>query len=108
MATIKGILGQSTPSATSLTDIYTVPGGKDATVKVIITNRSSAAATFRVSVAVNGAADSNEQYIAYDKGIAGSETGVTASFMIGSLDVVRVYSTSSDLSFTCTGIEKDE
>ena len=106
MADIKGILGQQAPSATTLTDLYTVPSGRNATVKVVIANRG-VAATFRVSVAVAGAVDSSEQYVAYDKPISTNDTGVTAAIMIGSTDVVRVYASTSNLSFTCTGVEQD-
>lgn len=108
MATVKGVLGQSNPLATTLTDLYTVPASKNATGRVIITNRSSTATEFRVSVAPNGAADSLEHYIAYDHGIVGNDTGATVAFMAGDTDVVRVYATAATLSFTFTGIEQDD
>ena len=108
MATVKGILGQLAPAATTLLALYTVPASKNATVKVIIANRSSVAATFRVAVAVDGAADSNEQYVVYDKAIAGNDPGSTTSIVIGSGDVIRVYASTANLSFNCTGIEQDD
>ncbi len=100
----KGILGQSAPSATTLTDMYTVPQGKHATGRVIVTNRALGAATFRIAIAVEGAADSNEQYVAWDKALAGNETGSTIAFFMNKLDVLRVFASSSDLSFTFTGL----
>ncbi|MCK5318029.1 MAG: hypothetical protein KAJ55_08945 [Anaerolineales bacterium] len=108
MPTVKGILGQANPLATTLTALYTVPAGKNATCRVIITNRTAMTESFRVSVAPDGAADSLEQYVAYDKGIAGNDAGTTIAFMVGGDDVVRVFASSANLSFTCTGIEQDD
>jgi hypothetical protein len=108
MATVKGVLAQNYPSAGTEADLYTVPDNKTAVVKVIIANQSSGDATFRVSVAKNGVSTANGQYIAYDKAIAGNDTGTTTVFMINAGDVLRVYASATALSFTCTGIERDQ
>ena len=107
MATVIGILGQSAPGATTPADLYTVPSNKNATVRVICTNRSTAG-TVRISVGIDGAATANGQYMAYDAAVAANETLTTATFMVGSTDVVRVYASSANFSFTCTGIEQDD
>ena len=107
MATVKGVLGQSAPAATTDTDLYTVPSAKNATGRVVCTNRGGSAVTVRVWVAVNGAATSNEQYLAYDVSIAVGDTLTTAPFMVGDLDVVRVRASTANASFTFTGIEQD-
>jgi len=107
MATIKGILGQAAPSATTEADLYTVPAAKNATVKVMATNRSTSG-TVRISVGVNGAATDNTQYLAYDKTVNDNEALSTATFMLGSGDVVRVYASSANFRFSCTGIEQDD
>lgn len=104
----RGPLGQSAPLATTLTAIYTAPPGRQATGRVIITNRGNSPATFRISVAVDGAADANEQYITWDKTIAGNDTGSTIAFFVGNDDVVRVFASNANLSFTFTGIEVDD
>lgn len=107
MATVHGALGQSDPSAGVLTDMYTVLAAKNATGRVIVTNRSSIPTTFRIALAPGGAADSDEQYLAYDKQIAGNDSGSTIAFKMGSLDVLRVLATLATLSFTFTGMEQD-
>ena len=107
MATVKGVFGQSNPAAATLTPLYTVPALKSFTGRVIITNRSGAT-SFRVSIAVNGAGDSLEQYIAYDKDIALRDTGSTVAFVAGSGDIIRVFATLATISFTATGIEQDD
>ncbi len=108
MATVRGALGQSNPAAGVLTDLYTVPAAKSATARVIVTNRSASDNdAFRISMAPAGAADSLEQYIAYDKGILINDTGSTIAVMLGPGDIVRVRSIGGNLSFTLTGIEQD-
>lgn len=102
------VLGQSVPSATTLTDIYTVPASTSTVISSIsICNTSSTATTFRISVAVAGAANTNKQYLYYDVTIAGNDTFVaTIGITLATTDVVRVYSTLATLSFNLFGSEK--
>ena len=102
------VLGQSNPSATTLTDAYTVPALTKATVStILVANRSATPTTFRISVAVAGAADSLEQYTHYDIPIPGNDTfGATIGMTLGPADVVRVYATLATLSFNIFGIEE--
>jgi|SRR6185503_14090742 len=107
MAESLKVLGQTNPSAASLTDSYTVPGATSAVVSSItVANRSATPTSFRVSIAVAGAANSNEQYLFFDVPIAGNDT-FTATLGIGlaTTDVVRVYATLATLSFNIFGIE---
>jgi hypothetical protein len=106
MATVKGILGQAAPAGSVDTDLYEVPANKNATVKVIVANRSTAI-PYRIWVAVNGAATSNKQYVAYDPTLEANDAVSTVSFMLGSGDVVRVRAGSSNVSFSCSGTEQD-
>lgn len=100
-------LGQLAPSATTLTALYTVPALTQAAAStLIVCNRGSTTATFRVSVAVNGAADDPSQYIFYDLSITGNDTfAATIGVSLGPADVVRVYASSADLSFSLFGAE---
>ena len=107
MAVKRGMLGQAAPTLDTDTDLYTVPTSRNAVVKVIATNRSGAT-TFRVWVAVAGVATEDKQYEAFEKPLAGNDAVATISFMIGPTDVVRVRAASSNVSFSCTGIEQDE
>ena len=101
------VLGQSNPAAATLTDIYTVPGATSAMVSSItITNRSATGTSFRLSVAIAGAADANQQYIAYDIPINGnSMVTMTLGIGLATTDVFRVYATLATLSFNLFGIE---
>lgn len=106
MPIVRGILGQAAPGAATDTDLYAVPAGKSATVKVVATNRAGSDTTIRVWVAVAAAATENKQYLVYDKGLAANDALVTASFMVGESDVIRVHAASASVSFSATGIEE--
>jgi len=56
MAYAYKVLGQSAPSATTATDVYTVGSGKQAIVSTItVANRSATARTYRIAVRPAGA-----------------------------------------------------
>lgn len=107
MPTTLKILGQAAPGATTETDLYTVPGATTSVVStVVVANRSSTAATFRVSTSVTGAATANKDYIAYDVPLSGNETmAFTLGISIGATDKIRVYASTANLSFSAYGQE---
>lgn len=107
MADTLKVLGQLTPAATTVTDLYTVGAGKSATVSSItVCNRAATAATFRVSVAAAGAADALSQYIFYDQAIdANSTFVVTIGITLAATDEIRVYTSTANFSITAFGVE---
>ena len=107
MAETRKVLGQSNPSAATLTDLYVVPGSTEAIVSSLtVTNRSGTATTFRVSVAIAGAANDNKQYLYYDLPIGGNDSfAATLGLTLAATDKVRVYATLATLSFNLFGIQ---
>ena len=107
MATTYKVLGQSAPSATTNTDIYTVPAGTQAVISTIsVCNRISGELTFRIAVRPNGAAIANEHYIAYDSKISGQDSlFITVGITADASDIITVYASSANLSFNVYGIE---
>lgn len=107
MAQTHKVLAQSKPSATTLTDIYTVPASTQAIISTItICNQSATPTTFRLSVAVAGLADTAKQYLAYDATIDGNQTiTLTLGITLAATDVLRVYNTLATLSFNVFGME---
>lgn len=93
---------QSKPSATTLTDLYTVPSSTSAVCSTItVCNQSATATSFRISVAPAGAADATSQYLYYDVAIPGNDTfATTIGVALATTDVIRVYNTLATLSFT--------
>lgn len=100
-------MAQSNPSAVTLTDAYTVPSSTQTVISSItVSNRSATATSFRISLAINGAANSNEQYLYYDLPIAGNDTfAFTLGVTLDAADVIRVYATLATLSFNIFGVE---
>ena len=107
MALTYKVLGQSLPTATTQTTLYTVPASTTAIVSTIsVCNQSTSAATFRVAVRVAGAALTASQYVAYEVPITGSSvTELALGITMGAADVLTVYSSSGTLSFNAFGVQ---
>jgi glucose-6-phosphate dehydrogenase assembly protein OpcA len=103
----KKVLGQSNPSATTATTLYTVGAGKSAVIStLVIANLAATAATYRVAVRVAGATLANSQYIAYDVSVGASDsTALTLGITLAATDVVTVYASNANLTFTAFGDE---
>lgn len=107
MAYAYKVLGQSAPSATTNTDVYTVGSGKQAIVSTItVANRAGSAKSYRIAIRPSGATLANQHYLAYDIAIAANDTTVlTIGVTLTATDVVTVYASSADLSFGVYGSE---
>lgn len=107
MATSYKVLGQSNPSATTATTLYTVPASTSTVVStIVVSNQATSSATYRISVRPAGAAQTNAMYVAYDVTVAASDsTALTLGITMGATDVLTVYGSSATLSFTAFGSE---
>ena len=107
MATTYKVLGQSAPSATSDTDVYTVPSATEAVISTItVANRAATAATYRIAIRPDGATIANQHYIAYGASVPANDTiALTLGITLDAADVVTVYASSADLSFNLFGSE---
>jgi hypothetical protein len=107
MASIYKVLGQVAPAATTATTLYTVPASTEAVIStIVIANRNSTAATFRISVRPNNAAQANQHYLAFDVPIAGNDsTTLTLGITMDAADVITVYGSTANLSWNAFGTE---
>jgi glucose-6-phosphate dehydrogenase assembly protein OpcA len=107
MPTIYKVLGQSNPSATTLTTLYTVPAATEAVVSsIVIANLAASAATFRIAIRPNGASIANSQYIAYDITVGASDSTVlTLGLTLDATDVLSVYASTATVTFSAFGSE---
>jgi hypothetical protein len=107
MATTYKVLGQSAPSATTDTDIYTVGSGKSTVVSTItICNRDTTSATYRIAVRQNGASIANEHYVAYDTPVPPKDSiALTLGITVNAGDILTVYASNANLSFNVFGAE---
>lgn len=97
------ILGQTADASVEAT-LYTVPAATKVKLRVTVANRGTAA-TFRIALVPDGGATGNEDYIAYDKPLAANESITSATFTLNDTDVVRVQSSTANVTFTVFGIE---
>ena len=73
---------------------------------MVICNRDSGNATFRISIHVAGAGADNKQFLYYDKQVNGADTiTVVIGITLNQADVVKVYSSTANLSFNIFGVE---
>ena len=107
MATVYKVLGQSNPSATTATTLYTVPAATSAVVSTIsVANLTGTAATFRIAIRPGGATLANQHYLAYDVTVAASDTTVmTLGITLATTDVITVYASTANLAFSAFGSE---
>ena len=100
-------LGQSNPSATTLTTLYTVPASTSAIVSTItVANLATTAATYRIAIRKAGAAIANQQYIAYDITLdANSSYTWTIGAALATTDIISVYASSATVAFNAFGSE---
>lgn len=107
MPTNYKVLGQSNPAATTATSLYTVPASTQAVVStIVIANLAATSATFRIACRVAGAALANSQYVAYDVSVgANDSTALTLGVTLGAADVITVYASTANVTFTAFGSE---
>ena len=107
MATTYKVLGQVNPSATTATTLYTVPSSTETVVSTIaVANQAASAATYRIAIRPAGATLSNEHYIAYDSTVgANDSTMLTIGITLAATDVITVYASTADTSFSAFGSE---
>jgi glucose-6-phosphate dehydrogenase assembly protein OpcA len=107
MPTVYKVLGQSAPSATTATTLYTVPSATSAVVStIVVANRAATSATYRIAIRPAGATLANEHYIAYDVTVGGGDsTTLTLGITLAATDVVTIYASTANLSFSVFGSE---
>jgi hypothetical protein len=107
MPTVYKVLGQSAPSATTNTNLYTVPAATSAVVStLVVANRAGTSATYRIAIRPAGATLANQHYIAYDVAVgAGDSTTLTLGITLAATDIITVYAGTANLSFSVFGSE---
>ena len=101
------VLGQSNPSATTATTLYTVPASTSAVVSSLtIANLAATATTYRVAVRPAGATLANQHYLAYDATLPANDTTIlTLGLSLATTDIVTVYAGSANVAFNLFGTE---
>jgi hypothetical protein len=107
MPTVYKVLGQSNPSATTATTLYTVPASTSAILSTVtVCNQAATSSSFRIAVRPAGAALAAQHYVAYDIAIAANDTTcLTLGLTLATTDVVTIYAGTATMSFAAFGSE---
>lgn len=107
MAITYKILGQSNPSATTATTLYTAPAATSTVCSTItVCNQAASAATVRIAARPAGATLAAQHYIAYDVSIPANDLiTLTLGITLATTDVITVYASTSTVSFNLFGSE---
>lgn len=107
MAVTYKVLGQSNPSATTATDVYTVGAGKSAVVSTInVCNTVNTSATFRLAIRPAGATLTTAHYLAYDVTLPANDSlALSIGITMAATDVLTVYASTANVCFNVFGSE---
>lgn len=89
--------GQYALSAATLTDVFTCASGRMTRVQVVFCNRSTAT-TIRLSIAKDGAGDTDSQYLYYDYVLPANDVIDDIHLTLTEGDVLRAYAASANVS----------
>jgi hypothetical protein len=106
MPTAYKVLGQ-VAGAASNTNLYTVPAATSAVAStLVICNRSTTGKQYRIMVRPAGETLANKHYLTYDSVVAANDSiNLTLGITLATTDVVDIYATDSNVSFTLFGSE---
>lgn len=106
MATTYKVLGQSAPSATTNTTLYTVPSATSTVASTLSVCNRGTSTSFRVAVRPAGATIADQHYIVYDNFVNQYDSVfLTLGVTLATTDVVTVYAGAATLSFSLFGSE---
>ena len=101
-------LGQSRPSGTTATSLYSPGAGEEVIIKsIIVTNTSGSSATYRLFVDSNGTTYDETTAIAWDITLGGGETDIfegTICMNDSSGNLAVRTDTADALTFTANGL----
>lgn len=106
MATAYKVLGQSNPSATTLTTLYAAPAATQAICSTLSVCNVGVSTTFRVAVRPAGATLDPKHYLIYEASVnAYDSVLLTLGISLAATDVVTVYAGHANLAFSLFGAE---
>ena len=101
------VLGQSNPSATTATTLYTAPSSTSAVVSTLsVCNQAASAGTYRIAVRPAAEELAAKHYIIYDATLPSKTTDtLTLGLTLATTDVLTVYASNANFAFGAFGTE---
>lgn len=101
-----GILGQANLSATTVTDIYTVPTAKLATVNIMVCNRNASAVVVRLALSTTSVTQATNEFIEYGVTIPAYGVLERTGIMLQAAKIVTAYSDTANVTVIVDGFEE--
>jgi hypothetical protein len=107
MPTVYKVLGQSNPSANTVTTLYTVPSATATVVSTMaISNQHTANSNVSVAICVANAAVSTANHIVKDALITTNDTiFLTLGVTLAATDTIRITTSTANIGFSAFGSE---
>ena len=107
MANAYKILGQVADASANDVELYLVPASTEAIVStIIVTNRATAAKTFRIATKTDNSAVADTDYVAYDTSIAANDTiTLTLGITLETGAEISVGASDANVTFQAYGTE---
>jgi hypothetical protein len=101
------VLGQLSPTANTLSNVYTVPASNSAVISTItICNQTASNASYSIAVAPASATDNVKHYLIRGGVVPAADSiGVTLGITVGATDQVRAIASLANVSFNVFGSE---
>jgi hypothetical protein len=99
-----GILGHSSPPATTNTTVYTVPASNTATLNINVCNRGNSAITVRLAIA-STASPADSEWLEYDASIPANGVLERSGIVAQAGELVVAYVSAATASVNVYGYE---
>jgi len=101
------VLGQLSPAANTLSNVYTVPASNSAVISTItICNQTASNASYSIAVSPAGVTDNVRHYIIRGGVVPAADSiGVTLGITVGNTDQIRANTSLANVSFNVFGSE---
>ena len=101
-----GILGKASLSATTITDIYTVPASTVATCNILVCNRNASAVVVRLALSATSVTQANDEFIEYGVTIPAYGVLERTGIMLQATKIVTAYSDTANVTVIVDGFEE--
>ena len=101
-----GRLGTADLALTTITDVYTVPTSKIASVNISVCNRNSSAIKIRLAISDTTVTQGDDEFIEYDYSLTGNGVLERTGIMLDAGKIITAYSDTLDVTVVVTGIEE--
>ena len=107
MTTVYKVLGQITPTANTMTTLYTVPSGNSAVLSTLsICNQGTGNANVSLAICVANTAVTTSQYIVNNATCVANDTiFLTLGVTLAATDTIRANCSIANVSFAAFGSE---